>query len=225
MSVKSLGTQISPPQPPSACWVVGIRHHHSRFRAHFLQPLIKVITFKNQQQERAFQWVMFGLVWNSWPAGPRSWGDLQTARSAASCVGWGCQQTVSTPSLKYTAIFLLSTDNKADEEQRDSEEPDPVMTYRKDAASLMRSFFLLRSSPKTPIFYISRCPESTSTQDIVQMLLSLYECLSLTPTAPPPFFFRWRRRIACNYKILLWICRHSFNFFLLLSKRTEPISH
>lgn len=112
------GTQISPPQPSSACWVVGIRNHHSLFRAHFLQPLIKVITFQNQQQEHAFQWVMFGLVWNSWPAVPRSWGDLQTARSAASCVGWRYQQTVSTPSLKYASMFLLSTDNKANEEQR-----------------------------------------------------------------------------------------------------------
>lgn len=111
------GTQISPPQPSSACWVV-IRNHHSLFWSHFLQPLIKVITFQNQQQGHAFQWLMFGLVWNSWPAVPWSWGDLQTARSAASCVGWHYQQMISIPSLKYAAIFQLSTDTKANEEQR-----------------------------------------------------------------------------------------------------------
>lgn len=128
VSVKSPGAQISPPQPSSACWVVGIRNLHSLLQAHFLQPLIKAITFKNQQQERASQWVMFGLVWNSWPAMPRSWGDLQTARSAALCVGWCWQQTVSTPSLNTLPSSYSAPDNEANEEQRDSEEPGPGLT-------------------------------------------------------------------------------------------------
>lgn len=68
----------------------------------FFSLSLKVFFFLRSEKNHTFQWVVFNLLWTSWPAVPGSWASMEASSPGASHTGWLYQHS----SLDFTKISL-----------------------------------------------------------------------------------------------------------------------